>query len=104
MLSFFFPWPHLPVPVSETVCGLLLALSFGFIVAVRVPVAFGENFTLMMQCDLVGTLLSQVLVSAKSPGSAPVKVMPLKISAVERLLVSATVLKNKTIADKTRDF
>ena len=82
----------MPVPVSETVCGLLLAPSFMFIVAVRMPVALGENFTLMMQCDLVGTLLPQVLVSVKSPGSAPVKVMPLKARAVERLFVSVTVL------------
>jgi hypothetical protein len=29
-----------------------------FIVAVRVPLALGENFTLMVQCDLAGTLLS----------------------------------------------
>ena len=42
----------MPVPFSVMVCGLLFALSFTFSVAVRVPVAFGENFTLMMQCDL----------------------------------------------------
>jgi hypothetical protein len=58
LIAFNYSQPHLPVPVSETVCGLLLARSFMFIVAVRVPLALGENFTLMVQCDLAGTLLS----------------------------------------------
>jgi hypothetical protein len=38
-------WPYLPVPVSGMACGLLLALSLTFNVALRVPVACGLNVT-----------------------------------------------------------
>jgi hypothetical protein len=38
-----------PVPVSDTVCGLLLALSTKLSVPVRGPVAFGENATEAVQ-------------------------------------------------------
>ena len=84
---------HFPVPVSETVCGLLLALSLTFIVADRAPVADGVNVTLIEQCPFAGTLAPQVFDGeAKSPGLAPVKVTPEKVSAVLKLLVSVTTL------------
>jgi hypothetical protein len=38
-----------PLPVSETVCGLLLALSVTVRVPVRVPVVVGVNVTLTLQ-------------------------------------------------------
>ena len=89
-----FPTPcgsHFPVPVSETVCGLLFALSFTSRVAVRVPVAVGVNVTPMVQVDLAGTLPPQLLDGeAKSPGSAPENVT-LKVSAVLRLFFSVTL-------------
>src|ERR1035437_2089385 len=80
-----------PVPVSFTVCGLLLAVSFTFKVAVRVPVACGVNFTERVHLPLAATLLPQVLVWAKSLGSVPVKLMPLMVSAVDKSLVKVTV-------------
>src|ERR1035437_7464837 len=81
-----------PVPVSFTVCGLLLAVSFTFKVAVRVPVACGVNFTERVHLPLAATVVPQVLVWAKSLGSVPVKVMLLMVNAVDRLLVNVTVL------------
>jgi hypothetical protein len=66
-----WPWwvcpiltPYFPVPVSETVCGLLFALSFTSMVAVRVPFAEGVNLTLIVQCALAARLAPQVLVWA----------------------------------------
>ena len=38
-----------PVPVSDTTCGLLLALSFTVSDPVRVPVVVGLNLMLMVQ-------------------------------------------------------
>src|ERR1700680_1863216 len=83
---------YLPVPVSETVCGLLLALSLTSMVAARAPSANGVNFTLMVQCAFAARLTPQVFVSVKSPGSAPVNVMLMPISGVGRLLVRVTFL------------
>ncbi len=53
---------YFPVPVNETVCGLLLALSPMPIVAVRVPVAAGVNVTEMVHFALPARLAPQVLV------------------------------------------
>src|SRR6266852_657936 len=84
--------PYCPVPVTATVCGLLLALSDTVRVAVRAPVALGVNVTEMVHLPLACTLPSHVLVSAKSPGSAPANEMPLIVSVVGRLFVSVTFL------------
>lgn len=81
---------YFPVPVSNVVCGLLLALSFMFSVAVRVPVADGVNVTLTVQVDFAGTLSEQVSVAAKSDGSASVKVV-VKGKAISRLLCSVVL-------------
>ena len=80
-----------PVPVSETVCGLPVALSLIETFAVRVPAAVGVNVTLMVQLALAFTLLPQVLVAAKSPLFVPVIVILVRESAAEPLLVSVTL-------------
>jgi len=56
-----------PVPVSDTVCGLLEALSVMVRVPVRVPVAVGVKVTLTVQLVLTARLVPQLLVCAKSP-------------------------------------
>jgi len=52
-----------PDPVSETVCGLVGALSEIVRVPVRVPPAVGENVTLMLQLALAPRLEGQLFVS-----------------------------------------
>lgn len=69
-----------------------MALSLTFMVAARAPSATGVNFTLIVQCPFAGKLTPQVLVCVKSPGSAPVKVKLMPVSAVGRLLVRVTFL------------
>jgi hypothetical protein len=56
-----------PVPVRETDCGLLEALSMTVSVPVRVPLAVGVKVTLTVQLELAATLAPQLLVCAKSP-------------------------------------
>ena len=52
----------MPIPVSETVCGLPTALSEIMIAPVRVPVAVGVNVTRILQLDKAARLLPQSLV------------------------------------------
>jgi len=85
------PVSYCPVPVSETFCGLLFALSFTFIVAVRVPVADGVNVTLIVHDDCGARLPPQLSISPKSSELVPVKPMVIA-SAVVRLFLSVTVL------------
>ena len=71
------PGTATPVPVSETVCGLPLALSVTESVPFRTPRAVGVNVTLIVQvfdpavidrvAGLIGQAPAPVLVSAKSP-------------------------------------
>ena len=57
-----------PVPESDTVCGLLVALSLTLRLPVRFPVVAGVNVTLMVHLDLLGKLVAQVVAeTAKSP-------------------------------------
>ena len=63
-----------------------------FNVAVRVPVACGVNITEMVHLPFAATLLPQVLLWTKSPGFVPVKLTPLKLNAVGKLLVRVTTL------------
>ncbi len=56
-----------PVPVSETVCGLPVALSVMLSAPVLVPVAVGRNVTRMAQLAPAARLEPQVLVWEKSP-------------------------------------
>ena len=74
------------------VCELVIAPSFRFNVAVRTPFACGVNFTEMVHLPFAGTLLPHVLVWANSPAFVPVKLAPLKLNAVGRLLVKVTTL------------
>jgi hypothetical protein len=59
-----------PVPVSESVCGLPVASSVTVIAPVRFPFTLGEKVTLMAQFAPAVTLLPQVFVWAKSPLTA----------------------------------
>jgi hypothetical protein len=65
-----------PVPVSDTVCGLPGALSAIETEAVRVPAAVGRNVTLIVQLALTASVVPQVVVRAKSPEFEPVIVIP----------------------------
>src|SRR6267143_4925001 len=56
-----------PVPVSETLCGLFDALSVMVSAPVRKPLAVGVKVTLTVQLELAATLAPQLLVCPKSP-------------------------------------
>ncbi len=56
-----------PVPVSETVCGLFEALPVIVSAPVRAPLAVGAKVTLTVQLELAATLVPQLLLCAKSP-------------------------------------
>src|SRR5215469_2961388 len=62
-----------PVPLSEMACGLPGALSLIERLALRPLTPVGLNVTLIVQVAPGATEPLQVLVSAKSPGLAPVK-------------------------------
>jgi hypothetical protein len=84
-----------PVPVSPRVCGLLPAPSVMVSVPVRAPAAPGVKFTVIVQVELLGTATLVLHVPpglAKSPLSAPVKVMLDMDSELPLWLVSVTVL------------
>jgi hypothetical protein len=76
-----FNLTSVPVPLSETVWGLPRALSETDRLAVRVLMAFGVNVTWIVQLAPAAAELPQVLVWAKSPGSAPVNLMLVILSA-----------------------
>ena len=83
-----------PVPVRLTVCWLpatLLLLSVMFKEAVRLPAAVGVNVTLIVQLPLAASELPHVVVSAKSPGLAPVNAMLLMVKVAFPVLFSVTV-------------
>jgi hypothetical protein len=77
-----FTLAPLPVPVRDAVCGLLPRLSAMLTEAWRIPVAVGENFTRIVQMAFCANVPGQLLVSEKSPGSAPTRVMPLIVKLV----------------------
>jgi len=79
----------LPVPVRVITCWLpvtLLVLSVIASDAVRFPEAVGVKVTLMVQLLLAARELPHVVVSAKSPGLAPVSEMLLMVRAKFPLL------------------
>jgi len=51
-----------PVPVRVTVCGLFVALSVIVTEALRLRIAVGVNFTIIVQVPLAVTVLEHVLV------------------------------------------
>jgi hypothetical protein len=83
-----------PVPVRVTDCWLpatLLLLSVMVKEAVRLAAAEGVNVTENVQLPPAGSELQQVVVSAKSPGLAPVNAMLLMDKAAFPVLLSVTV-------------
>ena len=84
-----------PVPKSATVCGLPVALSLIVTLALRLPVAEGENVTLIVQFAPAANVLGlsgQEFVWAKSPALIPLTAILLIVSAAVPLLVSVTDL------------
>ena len=82
-----------PVPESATLCGLPVALSLIVTLALRLPVAEGENVTLIAQfapAASVFGLSGQVFVWAKSAAFVPLTPTLLIVSAAVPLLVSVT--------------
>lgn len=77
-------------PFSETVCGLLPALSVTVRVAVRVLILVGLKATLIVQLEFAASVVPQVVVSGKSFGSVPVKLMLEMVTAVEDGLLNVT--------------
>jgi hypothetical protein len=67
--------PHVPVPDRGAVCGLPPPLSLTLTLAERDPVAVGLKVTVILHWPLGGTLVPQLLVCAKSPGSVPLIVI-----------------------------
>jgi len=65
-------------------------LSLTLSVALLVPLAVGENVTLMVQLAPRATELPQLLVWAKSPLFDPVNVMLVMLKEAEPLLVNVT--------------
>jgi hypothetical protein len=64
----------IPVPVSDAVWGDPVALSLTLRTALKAAVDAGVKLTEMLQLDPAASEAPQELVSAKSPGSAPVRV------------------------------
>src|SRR5437764_5960869 len=79
-----------PVPDRLTVCGLPVALSFTLSAALLVPLAVGENVTLMVQLAPRATELPQLVVWAKSLLFDPVMAMLVMLKEDEPLLVNVT--------------
>jgi hypothetical protein len=85
------PLVEVPSPLTVTVCGLPLAESLKFNVALRVPAAFGANVIFTVQEDDAASVVPQVLLNTlKSPGSAPVKAMLLIVIDVVLLFERVT--------------
>lgn len=69
-----------PVPLKDTVCGLLVALSVTDRVAERAPETVGANEILILQVPPAATLEPQSLDWLKLVGLAPVSPMLLIVS------------------------
>ena len=82
---------EVPVPERPRDWGLPVALSVKLTEADRLPVTVGLNVTLIVQFPPAATELPQVLVCAKSPGSAPVSATLERLKATEPPLVRVAV-------------
>src|SRR5947207_5198574 len=82
-----------PLPVSATLCGLLLALSAKVRLAVRVPAVAGVKATSTLQVPPGATAAAEQLSAllAKSPALAPASVTLVTLSVLLPMLVTATV-------------
>lgn len=78
-----------PVPVSETVCGLPAALSVIFSVPFLVPGPVGVNFTAMEQLADAASEVPQALVCEKSPD----------VVMLEMLSAAVPVFRSVTICE-----
>jgi len=84
----------LPLPVRPTDCllpAVLLLLSERINEAARLPAPVGEKVTLIAQLPFAASELPQLLVCAKSPGSAPLNATPPMVKAVLPVLLRVTV-------------
>jgi hypothetical protein len=87
------PVGALPRPDNATLCGLLLVESLKLSVALRGPDAVGPNTMVAVQeLDAARVVPQDLLKMEKSPGLAPLIVMPFMVMAVEPALVSVTTL------------
>jgi len=77
-----------PLPVSDTTCGLPLALSLTMSEPVRVPVAVGLNLMLIVQLPLTARELPQV--------PKPPQVKSPEMVSVPKLMVELPVLAKVT--------
>lgn len=89
-----------PVPLSATVCGLPAASSPIEMLALRLPLALGENVALMVQLAPAASVVEpvgHVLVCAKSPALVPVIPILLMERADVPLLVSVVVCEGLVV-------
>jgi hypothetical protein len=83
-----------PFPLSATLWGEPVALSVMVMLALRLPVAVGENVALSAQLAPAANVLGlsgQVFVWAKSPALGPLMAILEVVSGAVPLLVSMTV-------------
>jgi hypothetical protein len=80
-----------PVPVNDTCCGDVAALSVNTRFAIRFPVAPGVNVTVTRHLAPAATLVPQLFVTAKSAAFAPLAAMDVIVKAADPLLVRVTV-------------
>jgi hypothetical protein len=87
-----------PVPLSATICGLPVALSAMFNVAVRAPAACGVNITLIVQLAPAANVpvalhpeLDEGSGTPKSPASSPLTVKPVKFTGPVLVFVTVTL-------------
>lgn len=81
-----------PVPLSETCCGLPTALSVTLRAALRAPLAAGLKVTLIVQLAPAASELPHVWVCAKSGALVPVIAMAMIVRDAEPVFLSVTVL------------
>src|SRR5439155_5880093 len=81
-----------PVPESDTLCGLPEALSVMVSVPVRDPMAEGINVTLIEQLAPAATLVPQPFVWAKSPLTAMLEMLSAMLPVFVRVIEAAVVV------------
>jgi hypothetical protein len=79
-----------PVPLTETVCGEVYALSVIPSEAVRAPVVVGLKVTVIVQVALTATLVPQVFACVNEVGFVPEKAMPLIMRVDDPVFLSVT--------------
>ena len=77
-----------PLPASDTICGLPVALSLTASVALRAPIPVGLKITLIWQFVPAASAALQVLVCEKSPALVPLMAIVGMFSEAMPVLVS----------------